>query len=105
MKFIHLSDLHFHRKKKDNAEATKMLRFIKEKYAYRDLKKFFQDPDNIYIFHPQSITGFKFRKMRTIFNKALRKYGYEAFKVKSFSDVKGREIYSLFEARLLPESK
>lgn len=37
MKFIHLSDLHFHRKKKDNAEATKMLRFIKEKYADHNL--------------------------------------------------------------------
>ena len=32
MKFIHLSDLHFHRNKKDNKKTTKALEFIKAKY-------------------------------------------------------------------------
>jgi len=32
MKFIHLSDLHFHRRKKDNKEATNVLEFIKKQY-------------------------------------------------------------------------
>ncbi len=32
MKFIHLSDLHFHRRKKDNSEATKTLGYIKKQY-------------------------------------------------------------------------
>jgi 3',5'-cyclic AMP phosphodiesterase CpdA len=32
MKFIHLSDLHFHRSKKDNKEATSVLEFIKKQY-------------------------------------------------------------------------
>lgn len=32
MKFIHLSDLHFHRNKNDNKETTKMLQFIKTQY-------------------------------------------------------------------------
>ena len=33
MKFIHLSDLHFHRSKKDNKSAVKILKKIKEKYS------------------------------------------------------------------------
>lgn len=37
MKFIHLSDLHFHRKKKENKEATKILDFIKKQYPDRYL--------------------------------------------------------------------
>lgn len=32
MKFIHISDLHFHRSKKDNKEAVKLLKFISQKY-------------------------------------------------------------------------
>ncbi len=32
MKFIHLSDLHFHRSGKDNAKITKTLKFIKSTY-------------------------------------------------------------------------
>jgi 3',5'-cyclic AMP phosphodiesterase CpdA len=32
MKFIHVSDLHFHRSKKDNKAAVKVLTFIRQKY-------------------------------------------------------------------------
>lgn len=32
MKFIHISDLHFHRNKSDNKEITKVLQFIKTQY-------------------------------------------------------------------------
>lgn len=37
MKFIHVSDLHFHRHKKDNSEATKTLGFIKKEYPNHHL--------------------------------------------------------------------
>jgi 3',5'-cyclic AMP phosphodiesterase CpdA len=33
MKFIHISDLHFHRDKRDNKDALKALKNIKERYA------------------------------------------------------------------------
>lgn len=33
MKFIHLSDLHFHRKEKDNVEVDKTLDFIRQNYS------------------------------------------------------------------------
>ncbi len=32
MKLIHISDLHFHRRKNDNKEAMAMLDFIKQNY-------------------------------------------------------------------------
>jgi hypothetical protein len=32
MKFIHVSDLHFHQSKNDNKKATKMLKFIQGNY-------------------------------------------------------------------------
>ena len=32
MKFIHVSDLHFHQSKSDNKAATKMLKFIQSNY-------------------------------------------------------------------------
>ncbi|MDP6523475.1 MAG: metallophosphoesterase [Kiritimatiellia bacterium] len=37
MKFIHLSDLHFHRKTKDNAGAVKVLKYVKETYPEHNL--------------------------------------------------------------------
>jgi 3',5'-cyclic AMP phosphodiesterase CpdA len=37
MKFIHLSDLHFHRRKKDNKEAMNVLEFIKKQYPTHNL--------------------------------------------------------------------
>ena len=33
MQFIHLSDLHFHRAKKDNKKATDTLKVVKDRYA------------------------------------------------------------------------
>ena len=32
MKFIHISDLHFHRSKKDNKGALKLLKLIEQRY-------------------------------------------------------------------------
>ena len=32
MKFIHISDLHFHRSKKDNKGAVKLLKLIEQRY-------------------------------------------------------------------------
>jgi 3',5'-cyclic AMP phosphodiesterase CpdA len=32
MKFIHISDLHFHRRKKDNKDAVKLLKLIEQQY-------------------------------------------------------------------------
>ena len=32
MNFLHISDLHFHRRKKDNKEAVKLLKFIAQRY-------------------------------------------------------------------------
>lgn len=37
MKFIHISDLHFHRSKKDNKDAVKLLKFIAQQYPEHDL--------------------------------------------------------------------
>jgi 3',5'-cyclic AMP phosphodiesterase CpdA len=37
MKFIHISDLHFHRNKKDNKDAEKVLKFIKDNYPKHNL--------------------------------------------------------------------
>jgi 3',5'-cyclic AMP phosphodiesterase CpdA len=37
MKFIHISDLHFHRNKKDNKEAEKVLKAIKANYPKHNL--------------------------------------------------------------------
>ena len=37
MKFIHISDLHFHRKKKDNKKNSKTLDFIKQNYSSHNL--------------------------------------------------------------------
>jgi 3',5'-cyclic AMP phosphodiesterase CpdA len=33
MKFIHISDLHFHRSKKDNKDAVKLLKLIEQRYS------------------------------------------------------------------------
>lgn len=37
MKFIHISDLHFHRHESDNSEATKTLKYIKKQYTDHNL--------------------------------------------------------------------
>ena len=37
MQFIHISDLHFHRNKKDNKEAEKVLKSIKDNYPKHNL--------------------------------------------------------------------
>jgi 3',5'-cyclic AMP phosphodiesterase CpdA len=37
MKFIHISDLHFHRHKNDNSETTKTLQYIKKQYIDHNL--------------------------------------------------------------------
>ncbi|MFO7708772.1 MAG: metallophosphoesterase [Desulfobacterales bacterium] len=37
MKFIHISDLHFHRSKKDNTAAVKLLKFIAQRYPAHNL--------------------------------------------------------------------
>jgi len=32
MKFLHISDLHFHRSKKDNKDAVKLFKLIEQRY-------------------------------------------------------------------------
>ena len=67
--------------------------------SYETLHTLFQNQDHIYIFHPPHFTGSKFKEMREMFEEALRGYGYEAIRVKSFFDVEEREIYSLFKVK------
>lgn len=37
MKFLHISDLHFHRNQNDNRQANKLIKFVEEKYPAHNL--------------------------------------------------------------------